>query len=166
LESLETEELIKSRQSSNAAHPVYTIAEDGILLVQQRLASEDALSGGTDIGSEIELLPASDRLVPINHNSDGYVEIADGLAELREELRGANDLDCPPEERERLLVSLDAAKRLWEASRLTIIQIKVGIIITVQDTIDLLSRAGRGVGKVVLLELIREFVRSAVGVDL
>jgi hypothetical protein len=115
---------------------------------------------------EAELVPASDRLVPLDHNSAPYREVKKGLAELREELRRANDLECAPEERERLLASLSAAQDLWEAAQLKIIQIKVGIIITIQDTVDLLAKAGKAVGKSVLIDLVKSIVKHKTGIDL
>jgi hypothetical protein len=115
---------------------------------------------------EEPLLPASDRLVPLDHNSAPYLQVRDGLAELHEEIRSANDLDCAPEERERVLKSLDAAQRLWDAAQLKVIQIKVGIIITIQDAIELLSKAGKAVGKALLIDAVKNIVKLKTGIDL
>jgi hypothetical protein len=115
---------------------------------------------------QAELVPASDRLVPLDHNSAPYRQVKEGLAELREELRTANDLECAPEERERLLASLSAAQDLWEAAQLKIIQIKVGIIITIQDTLDLLTKVGKAIGKSVLIDLVKSIVKHKTGIDL
>jgi hypothetical protein len=115
---------------------------------------------------QADLLPASDRLVPLNHNSAPYKEIASGLAKLHEELRGANDLDCSPEERERLVASMGAARQLWDAAQLKIIQIRVGIIIAIDDAINALTAVGRATGKSMLITLIKSFVKNATGIDL
>jgi hypothetical protein len=48
LESLEAEELIRSRQSSNASYPVYTMAEKGILVVQQTLMTDGISLGANE----------------------------------------------------------------------------------------------------------------------
>jgi hypothetical protein len=113
-----------------------------------------------------ELVPASDRLVPLDHNSAPYRQVKDGLAALHEELRAANELPCAPEERERLLASLGAAQRLWEAAQLKVVQIQVGIIITIQDAVELLSKVGKAVGKSLLIDVIKSIVKHGSGIDL
>lgn len=113
-----------------------------------------------------ELVPASDRLVPLDHNSAPYREVKEGLAGLYEEFRSTNDLECSPSERERLLTSLSAAQKLWEAAQLKIIQIKVGIIITVEDVVALLSKAGKAVGGALLVDTIKSIVKQKTGFDL
>jgi hypothetical protein len=112
------------------------------------------------------LVPASDRLVSLDHNSAPYLQVKEGLAELYEELRAANDLDCTPEERGRLLSSVFAAQKLWDAAQLKIIQIKVGILITIQDAVDLLGKAGKAVGKSVLIDVVKAIVKHNTGIDL
>ena len=117
-------------------------------------------------GSITELLPASDRMVPLDHNSAPYREVREGLVELYEELRTANDLDCSAEERERVLASLSAAQDLWNAAQLKIIQIKVGIIITIEDALSLLTKVGKAVGKAALIDAVKWIVKHATGVEL
>ena len=62
--------------------------------------------------------------------------------------------------------SVSAARKLWEATELKVIQIKVGIIITIEDTIDLLSKAGKAVGKALLIDLVKSIVKHKTGIDL
>ena len=112
------------------------------------------------------VIPASDRLVQLDHNSAPYREVSQGLADLFEELRSSNDLPCSTAERDRLLLSVSAARKLWEATELKVIQIKVGIIITIEDTIDLLSKAGKAVGKALLIDLVKSIVKHKTGIDL
>ena len=129
-------------------------------------AAANTAQRNDDLGTEEQLLPASDRLVPLDHNSAPYLEIKNGLAELHEELRSSNDLPCSPEERERLLASVSAAQRLWDAAQLKIIQIKVGIIITIQDAVSLLSQVGKGIGKALLIDTIKSIVKHKTGLDI
>lgn len=148
----------------------YAISDvsDGRILTGPQGSTEQIEGREGDILFEYatDLLPASDRLVPLDHNSAPYREVKDGLADLYEEFRTSNDLECSPEERERLLASLKAAQRLWEATQLKIIQIKVGIIITIEDTISLLAKAGKAVGKALLIDTIKSIVRHKTGIDL
>jgi hypothetical protein len=131
-------------------------------LMSTELTEPDRLSEAP----KARLLPASDRLVPLDHNSAPYREVKEGLAELYNDVRSANDLDCSPDERDRVLASLEAAQALWDATQLKIIQIRVGIIITIEDAIDLLTKTGRAMGKVLLIETIKSIVKHASGMDL
>jgi hypothetical protein len=113
-----------------------------------------------------ELLPASDRLVPLDHNSAPYREVKEGLAALHEAIRASNDLPCSVDERDRLLASISAAQQLWDSAQLKIIQIKVGIIITLEDAFDLLSKAGKAFAKVVLIDTVKSIVKHKTGIEL
>ena len=106
-------------------------------------------------------------MVPIDHNSRAYAKISEGINELAEELRGANDLHCSTEELETGFCSaVAAAKRLWESAQLKLIQkSKLGIIIAIQDTVDALSAVGKAAGKSALVDAIKAFVKSACGLD-
>jgi hypothetical protein len=130
------------------------------------MPSELEPSDGSSEPPEARLLPASDRLVPLDHNSAPYREVKNGLAQLYEELRTSNDLDCDPDERDRVLASLKGAQNLWDAAQLKIIQIQVGIIITIEDAISLLTNAGKAVGKALVIDTIRAIVKHKSGIDI
>jgi hypothetical protein len=161
LEDLEQRSFIRTYYNGADHYQItkdgYRYIEDSILDSPQRVTLEDT--------AEAELLPASDRMVPMDHNSRAYTEISEGIDELAEELRGANDLPCSAEERDRLFASMAAAKRLWESAQLKLIQIKVGIIIAIQDAVDALSAVGKAAGKSALVDAIKAFVKSACGLD-
>lgn len=115
---------------------------------------------------QADLLPASDRLVPLDHNSAPYRQVKEGLADLFEELRSSNELECDPAERERLLASLSAAQKLWDATQLKVVQIQVGVIITIEDTAALLAKVGKAVGAVLIVDAIKAIVKHATGIEL
>ncbi len=70
--------------------------------------------------SDIEkIAPASDRTVPINHNSSDYAEAVAQLDRLEELLRQANDYP-DMEEKERRVAEVGATKRLLSAARVSV----------------------------------------------
>lgn len=110
----------------------------------------------------ISAFPAADRLVPLNHNSLEYLEVARGLEELREAVRGANDLS----DRESVIATLSAAQALWKATELKIIQIKIGVVMAVEEAGRALAETAKAVTTAILIDAIKSLVKSKTGVDL
>jgi hypothetical protein len=131
-------------------------------------ASVPSVSSQTLLTDEFsaELLPASDRLVPLNHNSAEYQQVRAAIFSLREELRSANDLPIDAQERQRIIRSLSAAEQLWEAAQLKIVQIRVGIIIAVEDAIKVLSTVGKAVAQGLTIDAIKALVKAATGISI
>ncbi|HZG08422.1 MAG TPA: hypothetical protein VEZ70_05520 [Allosphingosinicella sp.] len=107
---------------------------------------------------------ASDRLVRIDHNQPGYQEILTGLTEIRDAVRGANDLE--DEERDRLVVSLGAAESLWNAGQLKLIQIKIGVVMALEDAGKALGATAKAVAAALLVDTIKAFIKNHTGLDL
>jgi len=61
-------------------------------------------------------VPASDRIVTINHNSEDYKHLMSALDTLEEVLRGANDYP-DAEEKERVVAEVSAGRRLLQAAK-------------------------------------------------
>ncbi|MGB3794697.1 MAG: hypothetical protein WA957_00130 [Alteraurantiacibacter sp.] len=110
--------------------------------------------------------PASDRIVSLQHNSPEYKDIADGLASLVEQIRQENQVGESSGERDRILRSLTAARELWGATELRVIQVKVGVVMAVEDATDALTRLGKEVGKAGLIDLILNYAKKKIGIDL
>ncbi|MBX9813851.1 MAG: hypothetical protein K2X76_04045 [Sphingomonas sp.] len=119
----------------------------------------DGLAAASESVVEV---PAANRLVPINHNLPEYVEIKAGLAEVYEAVRSANDL----ENRDSILPSLDAANKLWEAVELRAIQVKIGIVMAVEDAYQALTGTAKAVATGLLIDSIKSFVKAKAGIDL
>jgi hypothetical protein len=64
-------------------------------------------------------IPASDRLVKLDHNSAAYTEAMDALAGLEEALRGTNDFG-DVEEKEQRVAEVSAARRVLQAVRVRV----------------------------------------------
>lgn len=67
--------------------------------------------------------PASDRIVPINHNSDAYRDAINSLNAVRDAVAASNEYD-DVSDRDQRLAELDAARALLNAPRVNIAAIK------------------------------------------
>jgi len=92
---------------------------------------------------ELEKVPASDRIVTLDHYSSGYREAVAALETLENVLRGANDYP-DPEEKERVVAEVSATRRLFQS-----VKVRVGAVAS------LLSLPA--------LYLVKEFAGTAVG---
>jgi hypothetical protein len=62
-------------------------------------------------------VPAADRIVPLDHNSDPYQKVLDALDELIRALRGANDYQ-DTDDKEQRIAEVESTKRLMQAPRI------------------------------------------------
>lgn len=61
-------------------------------------------------------VPASDRIVTINHNSPDFHELIDALDDVQRSLKSVNDYD-DPEEKEQVAAEIEAGRKLLDAPR-------------------------------------------------
>ena len=115
---------------------------------------------------EAEVVPASDRVVGFDHNNPDFAEISDGLADLREAVRVTNDSETKPQDRERILAALDAAQLLWRSAQIRVIQLKVGILLALEDATKFLASTAKAVAAALLVDTFKAFVKNHAGVDL
>jgi len=110
-------------------------------------------------------VPASDRLVSLDHNSDEYHNINEQLAGLVGLVKENNQVGSSAAERERILFSLEAAQKLWSSSELKLIQIKIGVIMAIEDAGAALKKVGKLVGVGLLIDAIKALVKASSGID-
>ena len=156
LQALDRADFVQSAHSSYGGS-TYTINEKGYRKVEQLVLASEPASGAA---------PASDRLVAFNHNSPEFSEIRDGIRDLYESLRGANELTVDENERSRIAHSLLAAVELWEAVQLKAIQVKIGILMAVEDARNSLAATAKAVSAALLIDAIKALVKSHTGLDL
>jgi hypothetical protein len=78
-------------------------------------------------------IPASDRIVHIDHNSPAYREVDTNLANLEEHVRCSNSLaEDNPSDRDRVLAELSASRRLLQAARVRLELIKQLVVPALQ----------------------------------
>lgn len=143
------------------------LEQHGARYVEPPLVNEAGV--GEDISvsdhAEAELVPASDRVVPINHNMPEYAQVRDGLANLRTQIHGNNEVGETAEQRDRLLRSLDAASALWDARELKLVQIKVGIILAIEDAGNAFKEIGKMVAIGILIDAVKAVVKACSGIE-
>ncbi|WP_097091412.1 hypothetical protein [Novosphingobium sp. Chol11] len=134
-------------------------------LDQNALLPEPSTATELRDSAEAEIVPAANRLVRLDHNQPEYREVARGLSELFEQVRQDNQIGETAEERDRLLRSLAAATELWSAAELHLIQIRVGIIMAIEDTASAAVKVGKALGEALLVDAIKRIVKLAVGIE-
>jgi hypothetical protein len=72
--------------------------------------------------NEPKEVPASDRIVTLNHNSPDYQHLMSALGTLEEALRGTNDYP-DAEERERVVAEVSAGRRLLQSVKVRAVAI-------------------------------------------
>jgi hypothetical protein len=77
---------------------------------------------------EVAAVPASDRIVTLDHNSPNYKNMMSALETLEEVLRGANDYP-DAEEKERVVAEVSAVRRLLQS-----VKVRVAAIAAVLST--------------------------------
>lgn len=111
-------------------------------------------------------VPASDRIVRLNHNQPDYQSISGELAELTEAARGVNDTDIPAEQRDRIHKGLASASELWAASELKVMQVKIGVVMAIDEARPLFKETGRLLAIDALIAAIKALVKATTGIDL
>lgn len=114
---------------------------------------------------EVGTVPAANRLVRLDHNQPEWREVARGLDDLFEQVRGNNQIGETAEERDRLLKSLTAAQRLWSAAELYLVQIRVGVVMAIEDATNAAAKIGKAVGGALVVDLIKRIIKQATGID-
>jgi DNA-binding MarR family transcriptional regulator len=129
-----------------------------LLLPQQEV--REGSDGGAKPKHGAEQL---ESLVRLDHSDDDYQAIRNGLDALYERVRQDNEVGSTADERARILSSLSAAKQLWASTELQLVQVKVGVIMAVEDAYRALVAIGKEVGKLVLADMIKEYIKSKTG---
>ncbi|WP_144243978.1 hypothetical protein [Sphingopyxis sp. MWB1] len=102
------------------------------------------------------------KIVALDAKSKEFDQVRAGLDGLIEQVRGANDL----EDRDRILASLTAAQTLWSSASLRLVQIKVGVLLAIDDAAAALGTLAKGVRAGLLVDLVKSIVKNKTGLDL
>lgn len=116
--------------------------------------------------ADIEGIPASDRIVSLNHNDPDYISIRRELSEITEAARGINDTDISAEQRDRINKGLASASELWEATELKLMHVKIGVVMAIEDAKPIFKETARLLAIDALIAAIKAFIKAATGVDL
>jgi len=110
-------------------------------------------------------IPASDRVVTLDHNQPDYKKIKAELEDVKETLRGLNDTTVSQEERSRLSAGIDSAQVLWNSLQLKVIQIKVGIIMVLEDIGKIVGKTAKGVSVALIVDGIKSYIKDRTGIE-
>lgn len=143
------------------------LEQHGAHYVEEIAKNEIVIGGIIDVtdNAVATVVPASDRVVGLNHNLGEYVQVRDGLDELLFEVRKNNQVGETTAHRERLINSLEAARRLWDSAELKLVQIQVGIVLAIEDAGAALKAIGKLVGIGVLIDAIKALVKACSGIE-
>ena len=64
------------------------------------------------------------------------------------------------------MAGLEAAELLWDAAQLKLIQIKVGVIMAVEDARKVLAGTAKAVAGALIVDAIKSLVKNQLGIDL
>jgi hypothetical protein len=111
-------------------------------------------------------VPASDRIVTLNHNDPDYISIRRELSEITEAARSINDTDISAEQRDRINKGLASASELWGAAELKLMQVKIGVVMTIEDAKPIFKETVRLLAIDTLIAAIKAFIKATTGVDI
>jgi hypothetical protein len=113
----------------------------------------------TEVGNlQADEIPASDRVVRLDHNSQEYKKTVEALDKLEEALKGDNEFP-DPEEKEQRIAEVSAMKRLLQAVRVSVEKVKaLGISTAVRLGAAIYSEAIKQAASAVL-----RFLRGLIG---
>lgn len=81
--------------------------------------------------------PASDRVVPLDHNAQGYKDAVKATDDVIEAVRGSNDFKTKnPEAHEQRLAELEAGKRLLTAARVRVAALAAVLVVALKWLLD------------------------------
>lgn len=106
-------------------------------------------------------VPASDRIVTIDHNQSDVIKITEGIEEIGEVFRGINSAKIDEGVKNRLSNSLEAASQLWSSCELKLTQINVGILMTLEEIEPYLKDTAKAATIAGIIELIKIFLTTS-----
>lgn len=114
---------------------------------------------------EAELIPASDRMVPLNHNAPEYEEIRAGINDAIQQVAELKTNRLSPDEQASAVATLKSAASLWEAFELKAVHVKVGIIMALEDVQAAIGETFRLVAGGLLVDAIKALIKAWTGFD-
>ena len=157
LTSLVTDGLVLSEQWDETSPYHYTVSDKGLEEAERLPPLPVLLAGDFDRHKVAKLAPTSEGKVPLSHNHDGYQEIAEALDLAVAEALVTKPNEVSGDEHASIVTGLRAARELWNAFELTSAQIRVGLIMAIEDAQKALKRTFKLVKGPLLVEAIKAF---------
>lgn len=142
----------------SANSPSYTLTATGFKWAENLITRRDeALE---------KRVPRPDRIVGIGHNMPEFDEISAAFDDFFEDIRGWNGSPDNPNLHSRILQGVAAARDLWKASELKVVQVQVGILMAIQDAQIVTNKLARIVSGALLIDAIKALIKAHTGIDL
>jgi DNA end-binding protein Ku len=87
-----------------------------------QLAPKDRRAERLEANGGLNAVPASDRVVSLDHNSPKYIEAVDALAALEQALKETNQYE-DPQEKEQHVAEVSAARRLLQSTKVRVMAV-------------------------------------------
>lgn len=142
------------------------LTSNGLREAERYIQEDRAILYRRDTDEGSLFIPASDRTVRLDHNSREFAAVTEGIKDLREAVRGLNSDLVDVDDRHRIVASLTAAEALWQAAQLKMIQIKVGVLMAIEDGARILAGTAKAVAAALLIDTLKGLVKARTGLDL
>lgn len=167
LTSLVDDGLVLRDKYDETAPYHYTVSDKGLEVAESLPSLSSLVQGDTTDRTKPILAPTADGVVPLNHNQPGYTEIAHGLDKAIEEALAIRPNELSGDEHATLVSALKAARELWNAFELDLMQVRVGLLMAIQEAEKALKKTFTLVKGPLLVEAIVAFFKaSADGIKL
>lgn len=113
-----------------------------------------------------EIIPASDRLVTLSHNQPEYEEIQDRIDGAIQEVSTLQTNEISNDEKASVVAALKGASELWRAYQLTAVQVRVGVIMAIEEAQKITKKTFKLTGGTLLADAIKAFIKLTTGFDL
>ncbi len=105
-----------------------------------------------------EKAPQESQIVKLDRDSQRYLQVENDLGEIE---RAIDSIGGPENaERSRIRAGIAAARELWKAEELEVIQIKVGILLAVENASAFLKRLGKDVTVGLIVDGVKEVIKK------
>lgn len=150
------------------------LTPQGIRIVEAELKKPESkiskyVLGGLQVFSSVTDtydIPASDRLVDLNHNSPEYIDVSQKFEAAINAIEAINIPEDKAEARKNILIGLKAARSLWDATQLKAIQLKIGILMAAEDAREFVADTMQRQPVSLLVEAIKSIIKLVLGMHL
>ena len=161
LSSLAKDGLVTLDQYDESSPMHYTLSDDGFEYMEGLPSLAEFLEKVSNVDDLDPSVPASDRIVTLDHNKPNYAEIAEALDNAIEIAKDTKTNGISGDTHSSLLAGLESARNLWRAFELTEMQFKIGIVMAVEMAETALKTSFKLVQGPLLMEALKAFFKAA-----
>ena len=116
--------------------------------------------------SYVSDIPASDRIVSLDHNSAAYIDVSEKFLEAIDAIKSINISEEQLEERDNVVAQLSAGQILIKSTELTVMQIKVGVLMAAESAKLFASDTIQKLPVSLLVEAIKALLKLSLGMHI